>query len=254
MKSAADSSGYEHDAEAVDSCQTGSPLRSGDPIAVAAAGVAVADIENAVKIATAGAAPASVENRGTYHLSTTPEQRSGNGLTEMEDMRLTRLLRSSASSSLPASVLSLVECISPMSGKRRAKCIGGNGTVVRPGGTNADNNNSGNLGEGTIERSDYVFPDGDGGTGNRFFPEDPLRGSGGVARKLFGDGLEGGSEDLGIDGPGRRVSEARAGGKYTTTRGVGPLAGEDEDDLEDISDGGFHSGCWRRKYVHGDMR
>lgn len=27
-----------------------------------------------------------------------------------------------------------------------------------------------------------------------------------------------------------------------------------DDDLEDISDGGFHSGCWRRKYASGEIR
>lgn len=38
-----------------------------------------------------------------------------------------------------------------------------------------------------------------------------------------------------------------------------PLGGRDkdddeEDDLDDISDGGFHTGCWRRKYAQGEMR
>lgn len=36
-------------------------------------------------------------------------------------------------------------------------------------------------------------------------------------------------------------------------RGLGGSEGAG-DDLEDISDGGFHSGCWRRKYARGEMR
>ncbi|CAM9546773.1 unnamed protein product, partial [Hapterophycus canaliculatus] len=75
-----------------------------------------------------------------------------------------------------------------------------------------------------------------------------------VARELFGDSPQADSKGFGGHREEQRLTEARARGGYVTTRGVGSLAGEDEDDLEDISDGGFHSGCWRRKYVRGDMR
>lgn len=46
-------------------------------------------------------------------------------------------------------------------------------------------------------------------------------------------------------------SGSRLQGDVSTLR---TKKGSGKDNLEDISDGGFHSGCWRRKYASGEIR
>lgn len=254
---AVDNNGFVPSAGVTTPCPTDPLQVSRHPAAGTAARVApagaVADEENAISSASTGLAPPSMESRGNFHLSPTPQQRSGNGLTEMEDMRLTRLLRSTTSSSSPPVSLH-GESIAPLAGQKRAKNSGGNSTIVPPGGIDSFNKD-GSLRKGISQRFASVMPDGVDGTEDLYFPEGTnLSGNCEVVCELFGASPEGNSKGVGGNGQARRLGDARARGGYVTTRGGRSLAGEDDDDLEDISDGGFHSGCWRRKYVRGDMR
>lgn len=164
--------------------------------------------------ATGTAVPSfSIETRGNYHLSPTPAERSGNegSLTEVEDMRLNRLLRASKSST-PS-------------------------TPPPPSGEAANDGGSGRT-TGSGDRLATVmaeYPLGDG--------------IGDVARELFGTNPTPFSGDRGGKGWTRGKDAFAA-----TRRKRSIVDEEEEDDLDDISDGGFHSGCWRRKYVRGEMR
>ncbi|CAN0079083.1 unnamed protein product, partial [Scytosiphon promiscuus] len=153
----------------------------------------------------------------------------------MEDMRLTRLLRSSASSSSPPSVLAPSELIAPMVGQQRVKANNESSSIASPGGVNR-NINGGSFRKGTSEPSASTMADDDGGKEDRYFPEGILSSeNGGVVRDLFGHSPEGDNEGFGREGQARRSGKALARGGYVA-RGVESLACEDEDDLEDISD------------------
>lgn len=229
------------------------PRGCGYPVAATsmASTDAAANADDAVGLdAASGLEPPIVESRGNYHLSANAEQRSGNGLTEVEDMRLTRLLRSCASSSSPPSTLAPSESITPVLGQPEEDENGGIG-IVLPGHNSSDNAVGWKAGGG--DRSVSVMPGSNGGVKNLDASvEGHLDGSSGVARKLFGESIAQDSQIPGGEGQSRRSSQPHARGGYKAPRGGTPLT--DEDDLDDISDGGFHSGCWRRKYVRGDMR
>ncbi|CAM9245340.1 unnamed protein product [Ectocarpus sp. 12 AP-2014] len=207
-------------------------------------------------VSTAGAAetvevPLPVETRGNYHHPPpTPRECSGteDGLTEREDMRLNRLLRSSKSSALSSPLPTSGDVMAPTSAHRRAELNEQRSITTA---TPDVHNNGASGGEVSARRV------GEGGTKHQY-------------RYAIGDATDGGISDLSrelfaaspTDGTGRtsgdklarRLGEARDNGGYTATPRFGSLAGDVEDDLEDISDGGFHSGCWRRKYVRGEMR
>lgn len=175
--------------------------------------------------ATGTAVPSlSVETRGNHHLSPTPVERSGNegSLTEVEDMRLNRLLRvsKSSTSSTPP----------PPSGE----------FMIGQGGAANDGGSGRKTGGG--DRLATVMD------------EYPLGGAlpggiGDVSRELFGTNPTPRSGDRGGN------DWARGKDAFVATRRNRSIVdNEEEDDLDDISDGGFHSGCWRRKYVRGEMR
>lgn len=210
-----------------------------------------------------GVAPLSTEARGDYLVAPAPpdatKHEHSDGLTEEEDMRLNRLLRSNSLSS-------------PASNKRQGTQQGGakcSGNTLRD--EKNDNNSSIGSGRNRWTNEGIVVNDDDE-------PEmdncRPLKGEGLSA----GDGVPLGAEQRsrgGVVGPDagkcddslRNVSRGygcvervrqrgeRATGGVPFSR-VGQAAGKEQqdDDLEDISDGGFHSGCWRRKYASGEMR
>ncbi|CAB1120605.1 unnamed protein product [Ectocarpus sp. CCAP 1310/34] len=108
-------------------------------------------------VSTAGAAetvevPLPVETRGNYHHPPpTPRERSGNedGLTEREDMRLNRLLRSSNSSALSSPPPTPGDVMAPTSAHRRAEQNEQRSlTTATPGG----HNNGASGGEGSARR------------------------------------------------------------------------------------------------------
>lgn len=162
----------------------------------------------------------AIETRGNYHLSPTPAERSGNedGLTEAEDMRLNRLLRaSSASASTP-----------PSSGALTTPGIGKRGFLNAGGGTTNAKAKLMTMAEGEAGVSSNISGDFFGGICD-------------ASRELLG------ASPMGETG--------RSGkGSLDVSRMTASCREEQEDDLEDISDGGFHSGCWKRKYVRGEMR
>lgn len=183
-------------------------------------------INSGVKDTTAGTTavpPLSMETRGNYHLSPIPTERSGNegGLTEIEDMRLNRLLRTSKSSASSTPPPPSGEC---MTWQRGAINDGGSGGMPGSGDRLA-----------TVMADHQV-----GGV---------LAGDiGDVSRELFGTSPTPGNGDRGGTG---WVREKNA---FVASRRNRSIIDDEEDDLDDISDGGFHSGCWRRKYVRGEMR
>eukprot|EP00903_Cladosiphon_okamuranus_P008157 g7856.t1 len=161
-----------------------------------------------------GVAPLPIQTRGKYHMSPTPAERSGNkdGLTEVEEMRLNRLLRaSSASASTP-----------PPSGATGTPGPNARGCTL--------NANSGlrAMVEGDPETSFNLSGDVFGGIRD-------------ASRELFGVSPTGEARSFG-------------NGSFGASCRIASCREEQEDDLEDISDGGFHAGCWKRKYVRGDMR
>ncbi|CBJ27760.1 hypothetical protein Esi_0084_0059 [Ectocarpus siliculosus] len=195
--------------------------------------------------------PLPVETRGNYHHPPpTARERSGNedGLTEREDMRLNRLLRSSNSSALSSPPPTPGDVMAPISPHRRAELNEQRSiTTATPGvhnnGASGGEGSARRVGEGDAEQQ-YRYAIGgatDGGVSD-------------LPRELFAASPTGGTGRTSGDKLARRLGEARDNGGYTATPRFGSLAGDVEDDLEDISDGGFHSGCWRRKYVRGEMR
>ncbi|CAM9413844.1 unnamed protein product [Ectocarpus sp. 4 AP-2014] len=207
-------------------------------------------------VSTAGAAetvevPLPVETRGNYHHPPpTPRERSGNedGLTEREDMRLNRLLRSRNSSALSSPPPTPGDVMAPTSAHRRAELNEQRSiTTATPGvhnnGTSDGEGSARRVGEGDAEHQ-YRYAIGgatDGGIRD-------------LSRGLIAASPTDGTGRTSGDKLARRLGEARDNGGYTATPRFGSLAGDVEDALEDISDGGFHSGCWRRKYVRGEMR
>ncbi|CAN0312878.1 unnamed protein product [Pylaiella littoralis] len=172
---------------------------------------------------TTAVPPLSMETRGNYDLSPIPTERSGNegGLTEIEDMRLNRLLRTSKSSASSTPPPPSGEC---MTWQRGAIIDGGSGGMPGSGDRLA-----------TVMADHQV-----GGV---------LAGDiGDVSRELFGTSPTPGNGDRGGTG---WVREKNA---FVASRRNRSIIDDEEDDLDDISDGGFHSGCWRRKYVRGEMR
>lgn len=167
--------------------------------------------------------PLSMETRGNYYFSPTPAERSGNegGLTEVEDMRLNRLLRTSKSSTSSTPP--------PPSGEFT---IGQRGTTNH-GGSGGKTGNGDRL---ATVMTDHPVPSVlAGGTSD-------------VCRELFGTSPTPGNGD------GSGNGWARGKDAFVATRRNRSFVDDEADDLDDISDGGFHSGCWRRKYIRGEMR
>lgn len=206
-------------------------------------------------VSTAGAAetvevPLPVETRGNYHQPPpTPRECSGNedGLTEREDMRLNRLLRSSNSSALSSPPPTPGDVMAPTSAHRRAELNEQRSITATPGvhnnGASGGEGSARRVGEGDAEHQ-YRYAIGgatDGGISD-------------LSRELFAVSPTDGTGRTSGNKLARRLGKSRDNGVYTATSRFGSLAGDVEDDLEDISDGGFHSGCWRRKYVRGEMR
>lgn len=211
--------------EGLNSSSAGGPRALGNPAEVAETTASGGGIDtpaiDVLEDKIVGVAPLPIETRGNYHLSPTPAERSGNEdrLTEVEDMRLNRLLRaSSASASTP-----------PPSGALTAPATGKRGFTNAGGSGNTDNKSG-------------IRTMGEDNPGMSFnLSADTFGGICGASRELFGPSptrIPGGSGESG----------------FGALRRVAPCREEQEDDLEDISDGGFHSGCWKRKYVRGEMR
>ncbi|CAM9341411.1 unnamed protein product [Ectocarpus fasciculatus] len=207
-------------------------------------------------MSTAGATetagiPPSMETRGNYHQPPpTLRERSGNedGLTEREDMRLNRLLRSGNSSSLSSPPPTLDDVMAPTSAHRREGPNEQRSIISTPGvrnnGASGGERSARMVGEGGPEHHQHRYATGGAMEG----------GISDLSRELFAASPTDGTRRISGDKRARRVGEARDNGGYAATPRFGSLAGDVEDDLEDISDGGFHSGCWRRKYVRGEMR
>lgn len=194
--------------------------------------------------------PLPVETRGNYHQPPpTPRERSGNedGLTEWEDMRLNRLLRSSNSSALLSPPPTPADVMAPTSARRRAELNEQRSIIATPG----VHNNGASGGEGSAR----IVCKGDAEREYRYAVGSAMDGGiSDLSRELFAASPTDGTGRTSGDKRARRIREARDNGGYAATPRFESLAGEVEDDLEDISDGGFHSGCWRRKYVRGEMR
>lgn len=140
-------------------------------------------------------------------------------------MRLNRLLRAgSASASTPPQPGALT---APATGKRGFTNTGFGNTNAKSGlGATAEDD------PGTSSNLSGVVPYGIGDT----------------PRELFG------TSPAGQTGSPAGYQLARGKGSFDASRTIGSRREEQDDDLEDISDGGFHSGCWKRKYVRGEMR
>ena len=202
----------------------GGPRTFDHPLATAATnasgGGAYMTAMDGVEDKIAGVAPLPIETRGNFHLSPPPAERSGNedGLTEAEDMRLNRLLRaSSPSASAP-----------PPSGTLATPGAGKKGFLNAGGGNSDPKSRLRTMGEGDPGINSDISGDFFGVTcdpSRELFGASPFREAGSAGKVSFD-----------------------VSGRTTSCRG------EQEDDLEDISDGGFHSGCWKRKYVRGEIR
>lgn len=241
--------------------QRSAPTRAG------AAAAAAAAIDGAAQ--TTG----YTETRSIHHVPRTPPVHDGNqdGLTEMEDMRLNRLLRSTNSSSsspvgLPTpSSSSFSDKDRPLFASRSSG--GGHGTsspAVHDDGEGGSHNHSTIPSQSrsrSIQRStaggdeppaqsnyppgSATLPFGMEGVSRELFPPSPEAEAGSSRRSSCFFGGEP-SRRQGVGGKGGGAGVAVAGWRVDPSR--------EGDDLEDISDGGFHSGCWRRKYVCGEMR
>ena len=174
-------------------------------------------------------------------------------------MRLNRLLRSTNSSSLSSPVglpSSSFDKGKPVADRSSGGDNGISPVVHDGGGSHTSSNaarQSSRLIHGIEAAGDEpahtnCLPGGDTlsfeaqGVSRKLFPPSPEVEDGTFRRNscLFGGEPSRRSEVVGKRGvaiAGRRADPGREG-----------------DDLEDISDGGFHSGCWRRKYVRGEMR
>lgn len=186
------------------------------------------------------------------------------GLTELEDMRLNRLLRSTGSLFSPASSPS-----PPSDGGGGTHAHGADinrkGIETHSGGESRDHNRKGGKpvpsmpwdvtfdSEATVGSQCPV--EGGGGDSDTL----PFGLTDGVSRRLFGGSPEGergkfrASSSSFASEHVKRVAAGRECSPAVVSLGR-RLGLEQEDDLEDISDGGFHTGCWRRKYIRGEMR
>ena len=276
--------------------------RGGGPMAAAAAAAAAAAVA-AVGGGAAEKTPASVDYRSKHYVPRTPPGHDGNedGLTEVEDMRLNRLLRSTNSSSSFCSPVALLP--SPFDKEKYPASRGGErydeiGPVVHGGdmgigrddngvgsptahgenGSGSHNNTNASQGSRLVDGSTTAHSN-DFFHGSTTATDEPahanhfLPGRGDtlpykkedVSRKLFATSPEADRRSLWtnstfVGGEPLRRSGAGAGAGAGAGKGAVAVAGRrselgrEGDDLEDISDGGFHSGCWRRKYVRGEMR
>lgn len=215
--------------------------------------------------------PTYAETRSKHHVPRTPPDHDGNedGLTEMEDMRLNRLLRSTnSSSSSPAGLPS--SSSSPFADKDRplfaSRSSGRDHGTSSPAvhddesgshnhSTIASQSRSRSIQGGTVGGDEppaqHNYPPGGdtlpfGGerVSRELFPPSPEAEAGSSRRNSCFFGGE----------PSRRQGVGGKGGAGVAVVGRRVDPGREGDDLEDISDGGFHSGCWRRKYVCGEMR
>lgn len=184
---------------------------------------------------------------------------NSDGLTEVEDMRLNRLLRSTINHSPSKSSSSRS---SPSPGKMRRDCPG---TATDSGYSNHHHRSGGGG-----EKGNAASTAARGGLRPRQHD--------GVAEQMLGAGdsvaikqpsLAPFEEEHGDFGRDAMISAAPNSGLRSSTaatvtsgggvrsevgRNGGGGRGQEEDDLADISDGGFHSGCWKRKYARGEMR
>lgn len=202
----------------------GGPRARGDPVGMAethaSGGGTDASAADGVGGNTVGVEPLPVETRGNYHLSPTPAERSGNedGLTEAEDMRLNRLLRSSSSplASTPPPPPPSGALTTPVAGQRGFSSAGSGPRTMAGGdpGSNLSEGGFGGIWEAPCE----------------LFGASPIEET--------------------VTGNPRAWSKC----SFDASRRIISCGKEEGDDLEDISDGGFHPGCWKRKYVRGEMR
>lgn len=209
-----------------------------------------------------GTTPLPMETRGNYYLAPSPAGSNGNngdGLTEVEDMRLNRLLRSTNSSSPPV--------FSPPS-PDKVISKNGHGVTYKSGKVHRDcksitGSSSGRSSKSTNEIN--VLNEELGVMSPLPLERDgapsgiPFIGGKAVSRELFvspEQGADAFREKSHVSSR-ERVGHIGAEVKGSMKNAPRVWAREEEekaDDLEDISDGGFHSGCWRRKYASGEMR
>lgn len=228
----------------------------------------------AAAAATVGGAaqtPAHTEARAEHHVPRTPPSHDGNedGLTEMEDMRLNRLLRStnpSLSSPIGMPSPSSSSCLdrsTSLSANRISGSDNETSPVVRADEGDSHRRSNTNLtsqGRSRLIHGSAVAGDEPGLADYLPSGDTPLFGMEGVSRELFRPSpkVEAGSSTRNScffgGEPSRRTGAEVKGGGGVAVVGRGADLGREGDDLEDISDGGFHPGCWRRKYVCGEMR
>ena len=171
----------------------------------------------------------------------------GQALTEAEDMRLNRLLRAMKANNCPpdSDKEGNANTMAEDSGERcvveREKCgkspaVGSRGDTVSS--ERATTSNVRSTAESTIS----------------FGVETPSpRGPSDVPPQASFADPEAGSESA-RQGPPYSGSHQGSVSTPSRARNKANTAPEGGGDLEDISDGGFHSGCWRRKYASGEMR
>lgn len=217
-------------------------------------------------------APAFVDRRGKFN-GASPEtdglEKRGKGLTDTEEMRLNRLLRATNSKNSTPDQGNEgldfwdVEDASHLTGDRTGSR---NSTITgQVSGTIGSSRDTTGYFSGLDEPGSSAGAALMGEQGRR--RETPLVGSGdGVSRELFASPTVDGrpmprraTSDGGVVDSVPRTHATEAPGTRVAT-GIRPspkdgrLKGADDDNLEDISDGGFHSGCWQRKYAAGEMR
>lgn len=214
--------------------------------------------------------PALTEARAKHHVPRTPPSHDGNedGLTEMEDMRLNRLLRSTNSSlSSPIGMPSpSSSCLDKHASLPASRTSGGDNETspavqADEGGIHSHSNtNVTGQGRSGLIHGRAVAGDEPALINHLPGGDTPSFGMEGVSRELFGPSpeVEAGSSRRNScffgGEPSRRTGAGVKGRGGVAVVGRRADLGREGDDLEDISDGGFHSGCWRRKYVRGEMR
>lgn len=180
------------------------------------------------------------QNQSNPHLPASSEKEEG--LTEEENMRLDRLLR--AVKVLPKNPKNKAEKDAPTANR------GNKSTDQETGGDSA-----------TQERNDIGGGEGETTREHRFTAEDSSfdRKQTHKISSSLSSSPEVGSRSARDVSAYENVTDLECSA-YSGRGLQGDVStlcmqkGGDDDDLEDISDGGFHSGCWRRKYASGEIR
>lgn len=202
--------------------------------------------------------------RGVYPTARVDGNSDGNsdGLTEVEDMRLNRLLRSTINRSPSKSSLSSRS--SPSPGKMGRDCPGtatdsGYSTHHRSGGEKGSAASAAARG-GLRPRQHDGVAEQTLGAGDSVAIKQPSLSPFEEEHGVFAQGAMisvATNSELRCSTATAVVSGGGGGGggvRSEVGRNGGGGRGQEEDDLADISDGGFHSGCWKRKYASGEMR